>query len=90
MTQKELTKEKIKELNEIKEQVKRPEIETKNVPLIRNSYPANKKIINQYKIAIPKKFVDFLEINEKDYNAKVILDKETNKLTIEIEKNEKK
>lgn len=88
MAKEKLTKERLDALKEMKDKVSNPGIESKDLPIIKNSYNTKDKIIDQYKIALPKKFVDFLKLKEKNYKAKATLDKKQNKLTIEIGKNE--
>ncbi len=90
MVEQKLTKEKLDALKEIKGQIANPGLEYKSIPIIKNSYKNKKKIINQYKIAIPTKFAYFLNMADGNYEAKATLDKEKNKLIIEIEKNEEK
>jgi len=88
MAKEKLTKEKLDALKEMKDKVNNPGLESKDVPIIKNSYGAKDKIIDQYKIALPKKFVDFLRLNKDSYGAKATLDKKQNKIIIEVRKND--
>lgn len=82
-----LTKQEIKELKKIQEETESPKEEIKIIPLIKNTYKIKEKIINQYKINIPKKFSDFVGLDKGDFEIKSILDKEHNKITFEVFKN---
>lgn len=74
-----VSKKEKKELDRIKKQDNEPKDEEKITPLVVN--------LNQFKIAIPKKFSDILKLNTEKYKAKFTLHKKENKLTMEIIKN---
>ena len=79
-----LTNKEIEELKKIQKETESPKLETKIVPLVKNSYKVKNKKINQYKINIPKRFTDFLEFDKKEIKVEAILDKENNKIIFEV------
>lgn len=86
-----MVSERIKnELKEIRKENNDPKDEEKIVPLTENKIVVkskkNKKTTKstQYKVVIPKKFVDILGLSKERNMAKFILHKKENKLTMEV------
>lgn len=72
-----VSREEKKELEKIRKSTNEPRDEEKIVPVVENN--------NQYKIALPKKFTDYLKYKKnKNQNAKITLIKKEKKLIIEI------
>lgn len=80
----ELTKNEIEELKEEKKRVTLPKIEEKKLPLIKNTYTLGRKKVVQYKINIPKKFADYINLDKEKFKAIAKLDKKENKIIIEV------
>ncbi len=87
MVKKDPTNEEIEILRKLEKETESPNLETKDVPLVKNSYKIKDKKINQYKINIPKKFTDYLEFEKKDIKVKATLDKKNNKIIFEVFEN---
>lgn len=66
--------EELKELKKIREHNNLPKNEEKSIPIVKNN--------NQYKISLPKKFTDLMDMKNK--KAKIIFNKSENKIEIEI------
>jgi len=86
-----VSKEELEELEKIKKQSNEPRNEEEIVHLVKNKIvikdKEKKKIIrrfNQFKVSIPKKFVDILKLDEEKDKAKFTLIKKENKLIMEI------
>lgn len=85
-----VSKKEKRELEEIRRSTNLPKNEEKIVPLIvqKNKIKdkKTKKVheLIQYKVAIPKKFVDILKLNKDKNKAHFVFHKEENKLTMEI------
>jgi len=71
-----ISKEEKRELEKIKKHTNELKDEEKIVPITKN--------INQFKISIPKKFADFVKLDEEKHNAKFIFNKKENKIYMEI------
>ena len=69
------TKEELKELERIRKLTNDPKPEFKDLPIVKNG--------SQFKVAIPKKFTDFIELKENQ-KAYCELNKKEKKIIIEI------
>ncbi|HQI57956.1 MAG TPA: hypothetical protein PKZ06_02530 [Candidatus Pacearchaeota archaeon] len=87
MVKKEPTDEEKEELKKLLKETTSPGVETKDILLVKNSYNVKGKKTSQYKINIPKKFVDFLEFDKKEMVVRATLDKENNKIILEVFEN---
>ena len=56
-----VSQEEIEELKKIKESTNKPQKESKDIPIFKNK--------NQFKLAIPKKFTDFIELKEGTFKT---------------------
>jgi hypothetical protein len=88
MEHKKLTPEEIKILKEMEKEVNSPKEETKELPLVKNSYSKDGKEINQFKINIPKKYADIIKLDKENFKVVSKLDKKNNKLIFEVIRNE--
>lgn len=80
MDSKSPSKEDLRRIQQIIDEKVKLENETHECPIIANK--VNKR--TQFKINIPKKFADFIELNKKDYTAKITLEKTEKKIIVEI------
>lgn len=64
-----------------------PKKEEEPIKIIENKIKTEKREFSQFKLAIPKKFSDFLKLNNLDFKATASLHKEENKIIITIQKN---
>lgn len=75
-----------KELKEIRKETNKPKDEEIIVPIITNKGEIKDRKITQHRINIPKKFAKQINLNSKDYLAKVSLIKgEAKERSIKIE-----
>jgi|APSaa5957512535_1039671.scaffolds.fasta_scaffold32730_2 hypothetical protein len=74
------------EIKKIEKKINEPYKERMEVAIQENKGIVKGKKFTQYRIAIPKKFADFMELNKADFNTEVALDRKNKILTIEINK----
>lgn len=82
-----IDKKVLSEVADIKKELDEPYIEKMPISIMQNKGIVKGKEFIQFRVSIPKKFSDLVGLNKDDFNAEISLDKNNNKLQINITKN---
>ena len=74
------------ELKNIKRNLDEPYLEVESVSIIENNAGSKEKPVKQYRVSIPKKFANIIDLSKDTFVATVSLTKEKDGLNIKLRK----